>query len=106
MVISTEENVYTLEFSRDTVAMAERMGFNRDDAGDKMMTRIPELFFFAFMMHHPQISRKKTNSILFDDLGGLTTEQIERLVDLFDNPYDELLNKSGTPKNPKVTVTL
>lgn len=97
---------YTLEFNRKTVKEAEEAGFRREDAGDKLMTRIPELFYYAFRMHHPNLRKPQTDSILFNDLGGLTDEMIERLIDLFAAPYTTLVNENGTPKNPKVTVTL
>ena len=99
--------VYTLEFNRSTVEMAERAGFSREEAVDKMMTFLPMLFFYAFMMHHPTIKREKTDKILFEDLGGLSNAVISRLIDLYDLPYDELISKDDAEsKNPRVTVTL
>ena len=98
--------VYTLEFNRKTVADAEQNGFRKEDAGDMLMTRVPELFYYAFKMHHPTIKRQKTDSILFDDLGGLSDEMIERLIDLFIVPYNTLVNENGKPKNSRVTVSL
>lgn len=107
MVIKFEDGEsYTLEFNRKTVSEAERDGFRREDAGDMLMTRVPELFYYAFRMHHPNIKRAKTDEILFDDLGGLTDDQIERLIDLYSAPYATLVNENGTPKNSKVTVNL
>lgn len=98
--------VYTLEFSRETVKMAERAGFSRDDFGDKMMTRISEMFFYAFMMHHPTMSKEKADKILFDDLGGVSEALSERLTDLFNAPYEDLFNETGEVKNSKLTVLL
>ena len=97
---------YTLEFNRKTVSDAERAGFRREDAGEMVMTRVPELFYYAFKMHHPTIRRDKTDEILFNDLGGLTDAQIERLIDLYNAPLTTLVNESGAPKNSKVTVSL
>lgn len=98
--------IYTLEFNRETVAMAEEDGFRRTDAADKLMIRLPQLFYFAFKKNHPTIQRAKTDQILFDDLGGVSEEMMDRLLELFDNPYGELINVNGKVKNPQVTVKL
>ena len=97
---------YTLEFNRKTVAAAERAGVVIGDASDRLMTTLPELFFYAFKMHHPSIKREKTDKILFDDLGGLSEAQMERLIDLYEAPYEALMNEGEDVKNPNVTVTL
>lgn len=97
---------YTLEFSRETVKMAERAGFDPREVGNKSMMQVPMLFFYAFMMHHPSISREKTDSILFDDLGGVSEAISARLTELFTEPYRTLFNESGEVKNAKLTVLL
>ena len=97
---------YTLEFNRETVKMAENAGFNTQDIGQKTMNRIEQLFFYAFMMHHPSISREKTNSILYEDLGGLSEALSDRLRELFEAPLNTLINESGEVKNSKLTVRL
>ena len=97
---------YTLEFSRETVQMAERAGFSRDDFGDKLMVRVPQLFYYAFMMHHPTVSKEKTDQILFEDLGGVSEALSNRLTELFNAPYLYLFNETGEVKNPKLTVRL
>lgn len=97
---------YTLEFNRESVIYAENHGFDRDDVVQKLMTRIPELFFYAFRMHHPTIKRERTDSILFDDLGGITDKVSERLIELYNAPYETLINDTGKPKNAKMTVRL
>jgi hypothetical protein len=70
------------------------------------MTRIPELFYYAFRMHHMNVSREKTDKILFEDLGGATPELIARLAQLFAEPYRSLYNATGKSKNPRVTMEL
>lgn len=107
MVIKfSDDEKYTLQFNRETASALEMDGFKREDVGDMPMTRIPQIFHFAFKMHHPNISREKTDEILFNDLGGLTDEQIEKLGELFMAPYTTLINEGGKPKNSKVTVSL
>lgn len=98
---------YTLEFDRDSIRFAEARGFDIDDVGKYPMTKIPELFFYAFRMHHKNVSREKTDRILFDELGGLPEGAAERLGALYSAPFEALSNKNGNkPKNQKVTVEL
>ena len=98
--------VYTLEFSRETVEHAERSGFKRSEIENHEMTQIPLLFFLAFKMHHPTMTREKANKIYFEDLGGISQPLSERLIELFNAPYNDLFNESGETKNPNLTVVL
>ena len=98
---------YTLEFNRESIRFAEARGFDIDDVGRYPMTKIPELFFYAFRMHHKNISREKTDRFLFDDLGGLPEGAAERLGALYAAPFEALANKEEKPgKNPKMTVEM
>ena len=104
MIINVGDKEYTLEFNRKTAKMAELGGFKRDDVDDKLMTRIPELFYYAFKMHHPNITKEKTDEILFESLEGLTQKELDRLAALYSAPYKTLINESGERKNGTVTV--
>ena len=110
IIIHDEENGtdYTLEFDRDSVRFAEARGFDIDDVGRFPMTKIPELFFYAFRMHHKSVSREKTDRILFEELGGLPDGAAERLGALYAAPFEALSNKNadGKVKNSKMTVEL
>lgn len=97
---------YTLEFNRKSVAYAEQNGFSIEDVAGKLMTRVPELFHYAFRMHHPNMRKDQTDAILFNDLGGLSNEQIEKLIELYGAPYETLINDSGESKNSKLTVVM
>lgn len=97
--------VYTLEFSAKTVKEAEGAGFVIQDVLKKPMTLIPLLFFYSFRMHHPTISKKKTDSILEDDLGGLSESMQERLIELYFAPM-EGLGGGESPKNPTMAVEM
>ncbi len=96
---------YTLEFDRDSIRFAEARGFDIDDIGKFPMTKLPELFYYAFRMHHKNISREKTDRILFEDLGGMPSGMAERLGALYAAPFEALTNNNGDKaKNSKVTV--
>lgn len=99
---------YVLEFSRDSVKFAEQRGFDIDDVKKYPMTKVPELFFYAFRMHHKSISLERANRILFDDLHGLPEGTIERLINLYIAPFDALIDTSdeGDEKNARMTVEL
>lgn len=97
---------YTLEFNRDTVKYAERQGFSADKFEKMPMSAIMEIFHLAFRMHHPQLSKEQTESILVDDLGGLSEKMSERLVALYNKPYEEIANDNGKPKNSSLTIVM
>ena len=108
VIIHDEEHGhdYKLEFDRDSVRFAEDHDFKIDDIEDRQMTRVPELFYFAFRKNHMKMSRQQTDKILFDDLGGATPELVARLSLLYAIPYRTLFNQTGKPKNPRVTMEL
>ena len=94
---------YTLEFDRDSVKFAEARGFSLDLVSQYPMTYIPDLFFYAFRMHHKNVSREKVDK-LFDKMGGLQDGMLERLGQLYALPFDALMQNEDKPKNAKVTV--
>lgn len=96
---------YVLEFSAQTVKEAEGAGFVLGEIMNKPMTLVPLLFFFSFKMHHPTISKKKTDKILTEDLGGLSEAMQERLVELYLAPMQSL-GGDENPKNPNMTVEM
>jgi len=97
---------YVLEFSRASVKFAEARGFDISDVSKHPMTKVPELFYYAFRMNHRNISRERTDRMLFDDLGGLTEGAIERLCMLYSAPFDALVSASEDDevKNARMTV--
>ncbi len=96
---------YTLEFTRETVGFAQFKGFNIEDIDAKAMIAVPDLFYYSFRANHKSISREKTDKILFEDLKGLPSGMLERLVQLYYLPYETLLNSDEEEtKNAKMTV--
>lgn len=99
---------YTLEFNRDSIKFAESRGFRAEDVADFPMSKIPELFFYAFRMHHKNVSREKTDKMIFEDWGGindLPDGLIERLFQLYNEPF-EATKTEDERKNSKLTVEL
>lgn len=106
IILKFEDKEYTLEFDREAIAYAESIRFNPDDFNLKAQTSATLFFHLAFRMHHPELTKEETDNILYDDLGGLSQEMIDRLIELYNKPYKELMNKSGKPKNARLTVIM
>lgn len=106
ITINDDENgqTYTLEFSRESVKFAESRGFDINDVARFPMSKIPELFYYAFRMHHRNLSRQQTDKILFEGLGGVPDGLMERLGQLYAAPFESLMSDEDTPKNSKMTV--
>ena len=99
---------FTLEFSRESVVFTNRQGFKLNEAGNNSMEMLPILFYGAFRMHHKNISRQRTDQILFEDLGGLSSAAVERLMMLYNAPHSALIHdeEDEYSKNSKMTVEL
>ena len=99
---------YDLEFSRSSVVFTNKQGFKISELYDNMEEMLPILFYGAFRMHHQNVSRQKTDKILFEDLGGLSDAALERLIALYAAPRKALIREEGEDevKNSKMTVEL
>lgn len=99
---------FTLEFNRASVEWAENRGFNISDLGNgKVLSGISELFYYAFRMHHPSMTKTQTDTILFDKdkgLGGVPDGLAERLGELYAEPYNALVQSEEDAKNSPWTV--
>lgn len=101
----TGEPLYTLEFDRATIAMAERQDFRINELGDKPLTTAQMLFYYAFQMHHRgKVSKDKTDE-LFEQFGGISnTELVMALRKLYDAGMTSL--SAGEEKNAKYALVL
>ena len=85
----------------------QQAGFDIEELSAKPMTRIPELFYYAFKMHHAFINKKETDRILAEEFGGLKEEELVRLAELYSAPYNTLVftEEDGEEKNVRrVTI--
>ena len=101
----TNGDIYVLEFSRDSVRFAEARGFKiaaMDDGA--VMTTTEDLFFYAFRMHQPKISKAETDKILYEKLKGMPKGMMERLVDLYLAPVYTLSQNEEDEKNATMTA--
>lgn len=104
---------YTLEFNRATVTLAEKRGFplspmNAEVVMEKPAEIIPDLFYYSFLMHHKGMNRAITDKILFEDLGGMSSKMLERLILLHAQGYESLINteEDNKPKNSNLAVEM
>lgn len=92
---------YTLEFSRRTVVKTEQAGFDANSLESKSMTMIPLLFWGAFLMHHPHMTKDQADKILFDGLGGLSERELSHLGKLYAAPFQTLIASEDGEENPR-----
>lgn len=95
---------YTLEFNRESVVFAERHGFEINDVSRFPMTKVPELWYYAFRAHHKNLPREKTDKLL-EWAGGFTEDLMVRLGELYAVPFESLTGGEAE-ENPRVTVKL
>jgi hypothetical protein len=104
--------VYTLEFNRQTITYAEKNGFplnpfNREQViFEKPIEVLEDLFYYSFMKNHRGISKAITDKILYDDLGGMSTAIMERLMELYFLGYSSLISTEEKPKNSTLAVEM
>lgn len=108
IIIKSKDEEYTLEFNRESIKFAESRGFKFEEVASYPMTKLPELFYYAFRMHHKNVARDKTDKILFEELGGIPDGLIERLGELYAQPFECLtvVDEGTERKNSKWTVEL
>ena len=98
---------YELDFNREAVRFAESRKFDPSDVPSYVQTKIPEFFFYAFRMHHKNLSRNQTDKIL-ETLGGLSESMVERLALLYDQARmsNTLQTDEELEKNSRMTVEM
>lgn len=107
LTLEDTKEEFTLEFNRESVKFAEARGFKPEDISNYPMTKVPELFYYSFRMHHKSVSKDKTDKIINDYFGGIAgmpEGMMGRLGELYAQPFTTLEDKEG--KKGKVTVLL
>lgn len=91
ITLTNEGKTYTLEYTRRSIEIMERRGFDPEAMTSKPMTMLPALFAGAFIAHHADVS-KETIEYLFanvENKNGL----IEKLARMFAEPINTLLEQ-------------
>lgn len=103
----TGELQYVLDFTRDSVKWAERQGFKVQKLEEGIMiSAIDDLFFYSFHAHYPDVKRAEAEDILQKNLGGMTPELLERLIQLYLMPVTAMMATEESLKNADMTIEL
>lgn len=92
---------YTLEYNRKSIVKVEQAGFDISKIESRSMTMIPLMFWGAFLMHHPRVTKEQSDAILFDGLGGLGEDELAYLGKLYAEPLKTLVASSEGAENPR-----
>lgn len=82
-------NEYILEYTRETVAILEKQGFDSSKIQSSPMTMLPLLFRCAFLKNHRSI-RESEITELYDSLKN-KDKLIPALVEMVSDCYNSLL---------------
>lgn len=97
---------YTLDFSRDSILFAENRGFKPEEVTVYPVSKFPELFYYAFRMHHKNMARNQTDK-LYERLGGFSEKFLTRLLELYNQAAlsnNIVLDDEDMGKNGDMTV--
>lgn len=104
-ILDKEGNLkYLLDFNRASVKYAEMRGFKLDDMEGLSMSAMEDLFHYSFRAHQPKMTKAGTDKILYNELHGFKEGMIERLVELYLQPFNTLMQAEDTAKNSTMTV--
>lgn len=97
---------FELDFCRESVVFAGEREFTIDNFRNYPAKYAPALFFYAFRMHHKNVSREKTDALL-EGNDGLPDEGWTRLLQLFQQAEaHNIIQSEESRKNPKLTLEL
>lgn len=108
IIMTYEGKEYTLEFNRESAVFINSRGFKPSEFFDNLEEMLPILFYGAFRMHHKDVSRSMSDKILLEKANGLSTEVVNRLMELYAAPRNALIRDDdpADSKNAEVTFTL
>lgn len=95
--LSYEGVEYTLEYTRKSVEIMEKQGFNINEVAEKPVSLIPSLFAGAFLAHHRFVKPETINEI-YSQIGN-KEQLIAKLAEMYSEPIESLLDEPGEGKN-------
>lgn len=106
-IIKNPGDVYELDFSRESVAFAENRGFKIEEVTEFPVTRISDLFYYAFRKNHRNVSREKTDK-LKEAWKGIPEGVLKRLIELYNQAAtaNNIQTDEEAGKNEIVTVEM
>jgi len=93
-----EGKKYCLEFSRDSIKLMERQGFDLESFTNKPMTMVDLAFEGAFLKNHRNVNSSKVREIYenMNDKRGLANELIAMISETYNSLFDDDENKDET----------
>ena len=106
-IIHNPGDVYELDFSRESIVFAENRGFKVEEVAVYPVTRISELFYYAFRKKHRNVSREKTDKFMAV-WGGIPEKVLKRLVELYNQAAmaNNIQVDEDAEKNETATVEM
>lgn len=106
-IIRHPGDVYELDFSRESIVFAENRGFKVEEVLVYPVTRISELFYYAFRKKHRNVSREKTDKFM-EAWGGIPESVLKRLIELYNQAAlsNNIQIDEDAEKNETATVEL
>lgn len=106
-LIKNAGDVYELDFNREAIRFAEGKGFKLEEVDEYPVTRISELFYYSFRMHHRSVAKDKTDKLM-EAWGGLPESVLKRLILLYDQTRlsNNIQIDEDAEKNSAVTVEM
>lgn len=106
-IIKNPEDVYELDFSRESIAFAEARGFKLENVADFPVTNISNLFYYSFRKNHRSVSREKTDKFM-EVWGGVPESVLKRLIDLYNQAVtsNNIQMDEDAEKNETATVEM
>lgn len=91
---------YTLEYTRKSIEIMERQGFNVNDISEKPMTTLPALFAGAFLAHHKWVKKDVIDEIY----NRMENKQdlLQKLTEMYNEPIEALFEE---PKESEGNVS-
>lgn len=106
-IIKNPGEVYELDFSRESIAFAEARGFKIEEVPVYPVTRISDLFYYAFRKKHRSVSREKTDKFM-EEWGGIPEKVLKRLIELYNQAAtaNNIQTDEDAEKNETATVEM
>ena len=91
---------YTLEYTRKSIEIMERQGFNVNDIIEKPMTTLPALFAGAFLANHKWVKKDVIDEIY----SRMENKQdlLQKLTEMYNEPIEALFEE---PKESEGNVS-
>lgn len=95
--LELERGNYTVEFDRETLKKADRLGANSAETG--LIERIQIILYSGLLKNHPNITRKNAERVFDSICEEYDTEEfIEALTELYTDGTNKCFFASGSGK--------